>query len=152
MLFQKTGCYIQPDITSQLHLTLSISEHDNSCSCDHALFLVLKLSYGLVRTGWWAHPNGNLVLNCAGSLKRFLRTKVARWKERISSSKLVKRPMCIIHRIGWRITQSTLPERRVLHLESLCYNKSRPGPKLSASLRLTIENLPYLFQSPVRPS
>jgi hypothetical protein len=73
------------------HLSLSISEHDHSCGCDHALFHVLKLSYGLVWAGRWAHPNGNLVLNCAGSNRRFLRTKVARWKEH-SSSESAKDP------------------------------------------------------------
>jgi hypothetical protein len=47
----------------------SISEHGQSCGCGHALFLVLKLSYRLVLTGWRAHPNCDLVLNCAGSPK-----------------------------------------------------------------------------------
>jgi hypothetical protein len=37
------------------------------------------------------------------------------------------------------ITRGTQPERRVLRLECLCYNKWHPGPKLSASLRLRIE-------------
>jgi hypothetical protein len=37
---------------------------------------VLKLSHGLVSTGWRAHPNCNLVLNCSGSSRRFLRQKL----------------------------------------------------------------------------
>jgi hypothetical protein len=56
--------------------------------------------------------------------------------------------MCSIRRNKWRITQGTQPKRGLLHLESRGYNKSHPGPKLSASLRLMIESLPYLFQSP----
>jgi hypothetical protein len=126
------------DITSQLshkHLSLSISEHDHSCGCDHALFLVLKLSYGLVWTCLWAHPNGNLVLNCVDSPRHFLRTKVARWKEHFII-RISKRPLCITRRNGWCITRGTQSERRMLHLESCCYNKPHSGPKLTTSLKL----------------
>jgi hypothetical protein len=42
--------------------------------------------------------------------------------------------MCNIHRNEWRITRGMQPERRVLHLESRCYNESHPGPKLTTSL------------------
>jgi hypothetical protein len=41
-----------------------------------AFFLGLKLSCRLVLTGWRAHPNCDIVLNCAGSPKRFLRRKL----------------------------------------------------------------------------
>jgi hypothetical protein len=37
---------------------------------------------------------------------------------------------------GWRITRGTQPEKRVLCLESYCYDKSNSGPKSTASLRL----------------
>jgi hypothetical protein len=120
---------------SHEHLSLSISEHDHLCGCDHALFHVLKLSYGLVQTSWWAHPNGNLILNCAGSPMRSLRTKVARWKEHFLIG-ISKRPLCITRRNGWHITQGTEPERTMLRLESCCYNMSRSGPKITASLKL----------------
>jgi hypothetical protein len=39
-------------------------------------FLMLKLSHVLVLTGWWAISNRNLVLNCAGSSRHFLRQKL----------------------------------------------------------------------------
>jgi hypothetical protein len=39
-------------------------------------FLCVKLSHRLVLTGWWAHPNCNLALNCVGSSMRFLRQKL----------------------------------------------------------------------------
>jgi hypothetical protein len=55
--------------------------------------------------------------------------------------------MHIIHHNGWRITRGTQPKRRVLHLESLYYNKSHPGPNLSASLRLMIESLHCCFKA-----
>jgi hypothetical protein len=67
-----------------------------------------------------------------------LKTKVARLKAQVFI-KISKRPMCNIHRNRWYITRGTQPERRVLRLECLCYNKWHPGPKLSASLRLRIE-------------
>jgi hypothetical protein len=44
--------------------------------------------------------------------------------------------MYIIHQNRWRITQGTQPERRISHLESRRYNKSDPGPKALASLKL----------------
>jgi hypothetical protein len=49
----------------------------NPCKLSHdALFLRLKLNHGLVLTGWWAHPNCNLVFNCAGSPRCSLRQKL----------------------------------------------------------------------------
>jgi hypothetical protein len=56
--------------------------------------------------------------------------------------------MCIIHQNGWRITRGTQPERMVLHLESYCYNKLHPSPKLTASLRLLIESLSLFVLDP----
>jgi hypothetical protein len=56
--------------------------------------------------------------------------------------------MCIIRQNGWHITRGTQSERRVLHLESRCYNKSHPGPKLMTSLRLMIESLSLLVSNP----
>jgi hypothetical protein len=38
--------------------------------------LCVKLSHELVLTGWWARPNCNLVLNCGGLPKCFLRQKL----------------------------------------------------------------------------
>jgi hypothetical protein len=35
--------------------------------------------------------------------------------------------MCNLLPNGWRITQGTQPERKVLRLESRCYNKTYPG-------------------------
>jgi hypothetical protein len=69
----------------------SISEHGQSCGCGHALFLVLKLSYRLVLTGWRAHSNCDLVLNCAGSPRRFSRQRLQDEK-RISLLELAKGP------------------------------------------------------------
>jgi hypothetical protein len=54
-----------------------------------ALFLGLKLSCRLVLTGWRAHPNCDIILNCAGSPKRFLRRKLQDGKC-IPLSELVK--------------------------------------------------------------
>jgi hypothetical protein len=51
-----------------------------------------------------------------------LKTNVARWKMHFLIG-ISKRPMCIIHRNGWCISQDTQLERRVLRLESHCYNK-----------------------------
>jgi hypothetical protein len=79
--------------------------------------------------------------------RRFLRQKLQDGK-RISSSRLVKGPMCIIRQNGWRITQDTQLERRVLCLESHCYNKLHPDPKLSTSLRLMIESLTLFVSNP----
>jgi hypothetical protein len=75
-----------------------------------------------------------------------LKTKVARWKT-YSLIGIGKRPMCIICQNILCITQDTQLERRALRLESPCYNKSNPGPKLRASLRPMIESLPCLFQA-----
>jgi hypothetical protein len=58
--------------------------YDPNSSC-------VKLSRGLVLTGWRAHPNCNIVLNCAGSPRRFLRQKLQDGM-RISLSELVKGP------------------------------------------------------------
>jgi hypothetical protein len=80
------------EITLQLsheHLGPSISKHDHSCGCDHALFLVLELSCGMVLTDWQAHPNCNLILNCVGSPRCFLRQKLQDEK-RTSLSELAK--------------------------------------------------------------
>jgi hypothetical protein len=82
------------DIAPQLsheHLGPSISEHDHSFGCDHALFLVLELSCRLVLTGWRAYPNYNLVLNYAGLSSRFLRQKLQD-ENRIFLSELAKGP------------------------------------------------------------
>jgi hypothetical protein len=54
-------------------------------------FLVSKLSCKLVLTGWQAHPNCNLVLNCAGSPRHFLRQKLQDGRH-ISLLELAKGP------------------------------------------------------------
>jgi hypothetical protein len=88
----------------------------------------LQLSRRLVLTGWGAHPNCNLILNCAGSSRHFLRQKLQDGK-RISSSELAKRPMCNIRWNRWCITRGTQPGKRLLCLEARSYNKSHPSPK-----------------------
>jgi hypothetical protein len=80
-------------------------------------------------------------------IQAFLKTKFAGWKAHFLVG-ISKKLVCNIHQNGWHITRGTQSERRVLCLESLYYNKSHPSPKLSASLRLMIESLPCLFQSP----
>jgi hypothetical protein len=50
--------------------------------------------------------------------------------------KLAKRSHLHLLPNGWRISRGTQPERRMLCLESYCYNKSDSGPKSTASLRL----------------
>jgi hypothetical protein len=97
--------------------------------------LRLRLSHGLVHTSRWALPNCILVLNCPDSPKCFLRQKLQDEK-RTASLELAKRPMHTIHQNWWHITRGTQSERRVLCLESRCYNKSCPGPMLSTSPRL----------------
>jgi hypothetical protein len=88
----------------------------------------MKLSRELVFTGWRAHPNCNLILNCAGSPRRLLRQKLQDRKH-ISFSESMKRPLCNIHQNRCRITQGTQSERRMLPLESHSYNKSHPSRK-----------------------
>jgi hypothetical protein len=63
-----------------------------------------------------------------------LKTKVARWKTYFLIG-ISKRPMCIIRQNGWHITRGMQPKRRVLRLESHCYNKSCPGSTLNTSPR-----------------
>jgi hypothetical protein len=106
---------------------------------------MLKLSRGLVVTGWQTHPNCNLILNCAGSSRRLLRQKLQDVKC-ISFSESVKRPMCNIRQNRWCITRGTQPERLVLPLESRSYNKAYPRPKVTASRRLMIQSLSSLFK------
>jgi hypothetical protein len=103
---------------------------------------VLKLSHGLVLTGWQACPNCNLVLNCAGSLVRLLRQKLQDGK-RISFSEYAQRPLCNIRWNGWRITWGTQSERRVLHLESHSYSKSHLRPK-AYCLSKIVDKKPFL--------
>jgi hypothetical protein len=57
--------------------------------------------------------------------------------------KLAKRSHIQLRSNGWHITRGTQPERRVLCLESCCYNKSDPGPKPIASPNLD-EHKPLL--------
>jgi hypothetical protein len=52
--------------------------------------------------------------------------------------------MCNIHQNGWRITQGTHPERRMLHLESRSYNKSHPSPKASSISKID-DRKPFLI-------
>jgi hypothetical protein len=67
-------------------IVLASSSYDSNSSC-------AKLSYGLVPTSWWAHPNCNLLLNCACSSKHFLRQKLQDGKH-ISSMKSAK-DLCV---------------------------------------------------------
>jgi hypothetical protein len=106
----------------------------------------VKLSRGLVLTGWWARPNCNLVLNCADSSWCFLRQKLHGGR-RISSSEFVKRPLCNIHQNRWRITRVAQPKRRLLHLESCSYNKSHPNPKAYCFSK-SVNKKPLLIWSP----
>jgi hypothetical protein len=55
-------------------------------------------------------------------------------RKRIFLIKFSKETPCSIHQNRWRITRGTQLEKRVLHLESHCYNKSHPSPKLTTSL------------------
>jgi hypothetical protein len=107
--------------------------------------LVVKLSPGLVLTGWWAHPNYNLVLNYASSPRRLLRQKLQDGK-RIFPSEFVKRPMCNIHRNEWRITRGTQPERRVLPWSLVATTSHILALKLTTSRRLMIRSLSSLFE------
>jgi hypothetical protein len=93
---------------------------------------VLKLSRGLVLTGWQALSICNLILNCAGSSRSFLRQKFQDGKH-VPSSKFVKRLVRNIHRNRWCITQGTQLERKLLRLKSCCYSKSCPDPMLITS-------------------
>jgi hypothetical protein len=95
---------------------------------------VLKLSHRLVLTGWRVLLNCNLVLNYTSSPMCFLRQKLQDGKS-LRSLEISKRPLCIICQNGWSITRGTQLERRVLCLESRCYDKSYPGPKPITSPR-----------------
>jgi hypothetical protein len=50
--------------------------------------------------------------------------------------KLAKRSHLQLLLNRWCITRGMQPKRRMLCLESCCYNKSHPSPKLTASIRL----------------
>jgi hypothetical protein len=80
-------------------------------------------------------------------IQALLKTKVARWKVHFLV-RVSKRLMYIIRRNGWRITRGTQPERRMLHLESRCYNKSDPGPKALASQTLMSVSLSSFVSKP----
>jgi hypothetical protein len=80
-------------------------------------------------------------------VQALLKTTDARWKVHLNI-RSSKRPMCIIHWDGWRITRGTQLEGRVLHLESRCYNKSHLGPKLTTLLRLIIKSLSLFVSNP----
>jgi hypothetical protein len=80
-------------------------------------------------------------------IQMLLKPKVARWTTH-SLIRISKRPLCIIRRNGMRITQGTQSKRRVLRLESHCYNKLHPDPKLTTSLRLRIKSLSLFVSNP----
>jgi hypothetical protein len=71
-----------------------------------------------------------------------LKTKVARWKR--LSLEPMKRPLWHIRRNGWRNTQGTQLERRVLPLESHSYNKLNPSPKAYCFLEID-DRKPFLI-------
>jgi hypothetical protein len=134
------------DTSRSKHGLLSLERH--RCSASKFSYdsnsLWAKLSHGLVLTSWRAHPNYNLILNYAGSPKRFLR-----WKSqdgRRVSSEFEKRPLCNIRRNGWHITQGTQPERWLLPLESRSYNKSYSRPKAYCFSKID-ERKPFLVVS-----
>jgi hypothetical protein len=111
-------------------------------------FLMLKLSHGLVLTGYWALPNCNVVSNCAGSPWHFLRQNLQDGKCIFIHWKLARGLICNFPLNGWHITRGTQPKRKMLRLESRCYNESHPGRMLMASLRVMIEGLFYVASNP----
>jgi hypothetical protein len=109
--------------------------------------LHLKPSHVLDLTGWRALLNCNLVLNYAGSSRRFLRQKLKNGK-RISSSELVKRTP-VQHSSEWMSYYLRYTTRRKgIALGDSLLQQVTSSPNLSASLRLMIESLTCLFQSP----
>jgi hypothetical protein len=68
-------------------------------------------------------------------IQALLKTKVIRRKVCYLVA-ISKRPLCIIRQNGCRIIRGAQPERRMLHLEPHCYNKSGPCPKALASPNL----------------
>jgi hypothetical protein len=107
--------------------------------------LGVKLSPGLVLTGWWACPNCNLVLNCADSPRRLLRQKLQDGK-RISSSEFVKKPLCNIYQNEWCITPGTQLARRVFPCSLIATTSHILALKLTASRRLMIKSVSLLFE------
>jgi hypothetical protein len=101
---------------------------------------MLKLSCGLVVTGWQTHLNCNLVLNCAGSPRRLLRQKLQDGK-RISFSEYVKRPRCNIHQNRWCITRGTQLERWVFPWSLVATTSHILALKLTTFWRLMIGSL-----------
>jgi hypothetical protein len=123
-----------PETVALLCLNMAMSDPKDTCRNVSKLLndpnsLSAKLSHRLVLTGWWTRPNYNLVLNCAGLSKRFLRQKLQDGRC-IVPSEFTKSSLCSIHQNGWHIAWGTQLERWVLCLESRCYNKSHSGPKL----------------------
>jgi hypothetical protein len=101
---------------------------------------MLKLSRGLVLTGWQARPNCNIVLNCAGSPRRLLRQKLQDGKC-ISFSEYVKRPKCNIHRNRWCITRGTQLEKWVFPWSLVATASHILALKLTTFQRLMIRSL-----------
>jgi hypothetical protein len=109
--------------------------------------LCVKLSHRLVLISWWARPNCNLVLNCAGSSKHFLRQKLQD-RKCISSSKLAKDPCASF--IG---TDGVLLEVRNRKEECCTWSLIATTShilalKLTSSLRLMIGSLSSFVSNP----
>jgi hypothetical protein len=111
---------------------------DHSGGWNHALVLVLKTML---------HASFDWLMGSHKLQPCLDLTKVARWKSHFLTG-ISKRPICTIRWNGCRITQGTHLKRRVLCLESRCYNKSHSDPKLITSLRRMIESLSLFVSNP----
>jgi hypothetical protein len=109
--------------------------------------LCVKLSHRLILTGWWAHPNCKPCLELCRFMQSFLKIEVPRWKVYFLI-RISKRPLCIIHRNGWRITRGTQPKEECCTWSLVATTNRILALKLTASLRLMIGSLSSFVSNP----
>jgi hypothetical protein len=102
--------------------------------------LCVKLSRMLVMTGWWARPNYNIVLNCAGSSRRFLRQKLQD-RKCIFSSELAKDPCAAFIRTDGVLLEVHNRKEECCTWSLVATTSHILALKLTASLRLMIGSL-----------
>jgi hypothetical protein len=109
--------------------------------------LCANLSHMLVLTGWWARPNCNLALNCAGSSRHFLRQKLQDGKC-ISSSKLAKYPYASFVRTDGVLLEVRNRKEECCTWSLIATTCRILALKLTVSLRLMIRSLSLFVSNP----
>jgi hypothetical protein len=109
--------------------------------------LCANLSHMLVLTGWWAHPNCDLVLNCAGSSRRFLRQKLQDGKC-ISSSELAKYPYASFVKMDGVLLEVRNRKEKCCTWSLIATTSRILALKLTVSLSLMIRSLSSFVSNP----